>query len=145
MMEIKYKKIETINEFIDAIRIRVDVFIIEQKFQPGWEPDEDDKNATHFIALEENRIVATARAREISENEFKIERMATRKEYRGKGIGKELVHFIIENLKNQNPTRIFMQSQVQAQKFYENCGFVATSEPYDLYGIQHIDMECKNQ
>ena len=50
-METKYKEIETVNEFIDAIRIRYEVFVNEQKFAPGWEPDEDDKEARHFIAL----------------------------------------------------------------------------------------------
>jgi len=34
-MKIMYKKVETINEFIDAIRIRVDVFILEQKCPPA--------------------------------------------------------------------------------------------------------------
>ena len=47
-MQITYKEIETINEFIDAIRIRVDVFIKEQGFEPGWEPDEDDKVSKHL-------------------------------------------------------------------------------------------------
>ncbi|MFH0875453.1 MAG: hypothetical protein V1859_05930 [archaeon] len=34
-MGAKYKQVETINEFIDAIRLRVDAFIKEQGFQPG--------------------------------------------------------------------------------------------------------------
>ena len=42
-----------------------------------------------------------------------------------------------------NSKRIWMQSQVQAQKFYEKCGFKAISKPYDLHGIKHIDMEYK--
>ena len=50
-MNVHYKKIKTINEFIDAIRIRVDVFINEQGCKPGWEPDEKDKESKQFIAL----------------------------------------------------------------------------------------------
>lgn len=72
-MNIKYKEVETINEFIDAIRIRIDVFIKEQKCKPGWEPDEDDKNAKHFIAIANNEIVSTARVRETANKEYKIE------------------------------------------------------------------------
>ena len=53
---IEYKEIEKIDEFIDAIRIRVDAFIKEQKCEPGWEPDEDDKKAKHFIAIANNKI-----------------------------------------------------------------------------------------
>jgi len=142
-MSIDYKEIETISEFIDAIRIRVDVFIKEQKFEPGWEPDEEDKNSNHFIALVDGKIVSTARVRTTSENEYKIERMATKIEFRKKGIGKGLIEFIITHLKKSNPKKIWMQSQIRAQKFYEKCGFEAISKPYDLHGIEHIDMEYK--
>lgn len=142
-MKAQYKEIETIPEFIDAIRIRVEVFIKEQKCEPGWEPDENDKLSKHFIAIANNKIVATARVMETAPKEFKIERMATKKEYRNKGIGKGLVAFIISSINKSNPKRIWIQSQVRAQEFYEKCQFKAISKPYDLYGIEHIDMEYK--
>ena len=141
IMNVKFKQVKSINEFIDAIRIRVDVFIKEQSCKPGWEPDEDDKISEHFVAFVDNKIVATARVRDTGSKEFKIERMATKKEYRNKGIGQGLVEYIVEYYQSLNPKRIWMQSQLQAQKFYEKCGFKAISKPYDLYGIEHIDME----
>ncbi len=140
-MKVKYKKIETLQDFVEAIRIRVDVFIKEQGFQPGWEPDEEDKIARHFIATDNNvLIVATARVREPKMREFKIERMAVKKEYRGKGIGKGLVEFILRDLMKLKPKRIWLQSQVRSQTFYGKCGFQAVSKPYDLHGCEHIDM-----
>ena len=142
-MDIKYKEAKTINEFIDAIRIRIDVFINEQKGKPGWEPDEYDKNSKHFIAIFNKKVVSTARVRETANKEYKIERMATKKKYRNKGISQGLVEFIINHLDEFKPKKIWMQSQVQVQKFYEKCGFRATSSPYDLYGIPHIDMVLK--
>ena len=142
---IEYKEVEKINEFIDAIRIRVDVFIKEQKSEPGWEPDEDDKKSRHFIASVDNKIVATARVRESGNKEYKIERMVTKKEYRTKGIGKGLVDYMIKEINKINPKKIWMQSQVRAQKFYEKCGFKVISNPYNLYGIKHIDMELTNE
>ena len=87
--KVEYKEVEKINEFIDAIKIRINIFIKEQKCEPGWEPDEDDKNAKHFIAILNNEIFSTARVRETANKEYKIERMATKKEYRNKGIGKD--------------------------------------------------------
>ena len=142
-MDIKYKEVKTINKFIDAIRIRVDVFIKEQKCEPGWEPDKHDKNSKHFIAITKNQVVSTARVRETADKEYKIERMATIKEYRNKGISKGLVGFIVKYLDKFKPKKIWMQSQVQAQKFYEKCGFYPISKPYDLYGIPHVDMLLK--
>ncbi|MCX6814541.1 MAG: GNAT family N-acetyltransferase [Candidatus Aenigmarchaeota archaeon] len=139
-MEVKYKEVKTISEFIDAIRIRADVFIKEQRFQPGWEPDEDDKFSRHFIAIADGKIVSTARFRETSKGQIKIERTATKKEYRGKGIGKGLLEFMLKKMAELKPKKIILMSQVQSQPFYEKYGFRAVSKPYDMYGVKHIDM-----
>lgn len=140
-MSTRYKKVESIREFIDAIRLRVDVFIKEQGFPVGWEPDEDDKTSTHFIALSDGVVVATARLRETGKGECKVERMAVRKDHRGKGVGRGLLSFMLRGLAG----RIWLRSQVQSQKFYEKCGFGAVSKPYDLYGCPHIDMELSSE
>jgi predicted GNAT family N-acyltransferase len=140
-MPIIFKRVETINEFIDEIRLRVDVFIREQGFQPGWEPDEDDKKSEHFIAICDEKIVSTARYREIADGEFKIERMVTHKEHRGKHIGEGLVAFMIADIKKTGAKRIWLRSQVKSQRFYEKCGFVPVSDPFDLWGVPHVDME----
>ena len=145
-MSVIFKEVDSVNEFIDAIRIRVDVFIIEQKCQPGWEPDELDKEARHFVALAHGKIVSTLRIRKTGPKEIKIERMATKKEYRGKGISKGLLEFVIIEIKKAYSKRIWMEAQVQAQKFYEGLGFKAISKPYDLWntGISHVTMEYMN-
>ena len=140
-MNIKYKEVQTINEFIDAIRLRVDIFIKEQGFEPGWEPDEDDKTSRHFIVIVNNKIISTARFRETSKGEIKIERMVTKKEYRGKSVGTGLVKYMLNEIMKLKPKKIWLRSQVQSQKFYEKCGFKAFSEPFDMWGIEHIDMK----
>ena len=122
-MNLKFKKVETIDEFIDAVRLRVDVFIKEQGFQVGWEPDNDDKISKHFVAIVDKKIVATARFRETKKGEIKIERMVTKKDYRGKGIGKDLVKFMIKEIEKLKPEKIWLRSQVKTQPFYERCGF----------------------
>jgi predicted GNAT family N-acyltransferase len=139
-MNVKCKPVKTINEFIDAIRLRVDVFIKEQGFQPGWEPDEDDKTAKHFIAMVNGKIVATARYRKVAKEEIKIERMVTHKDYRGKEVGTKLLHFMLDEIKKSKPKKIWVRSQVKSQLFYEKCGFVQVSEPFDMWGVQHIDL-----
>lgn len=140
-MEVTYKQVETISEFIDAIRLRVNVFIREQGFQPGWEPDEDDKNSKHFIGLLDGNVIATSRFREISNGEIKIERMAIEKDYRGRDIGAGLLKFMLNEIRKLGPKRIWLRSQVRSQAFWEKCGFRVVSEPYEAYGTTHIDME----
>ena len=140
-MTITYKQVKTTTEFIDTIRLRVDVFIKEQQCAPGWEPDEEDKVSKHFIALVDSKIVGTARVRYPDHGEVKIERMAVDKAYRGKDIGEGLLRYVIGQAKKSKPKRTWMQAQTRAQGFYEKCGFHAVSKPYDLYGIEHVDME----
>lgn len=140
-MNVSYKHVDSIKEFIGAIRLRIDVFIKEQHCKPGWEPDEEDKISKHYIALVGNKIVGTARVRQSKREEIKIERMVIDKKYRGKGIGEGLVRYIIIQTKKSKPKRIWIQAQVHAQTFYEKCGFCTVSKPYDLWDIQHIDME----
>ena len=95
-MEIICKKVETIPEFIDAIRLRVDVFIREQGFQSGWEPDEDDKMSQHYIAIVDGKILSTGRARLTGAKEIKLERMVTEKDSRGNGVGRSLLNYMIQ-------------------------------------------------
>lgn len=142
-MKVTYKEVKTISDLIDLIRIRTDVFIIEQKCPPGWEPDEFDKNSKHFIAIVDNKIVATARLRKESINIAKIERLAVNKEYRGKGIGLGLTKYVLNKALKKGNKKIWIQAQLYIQKMYEKAGFKVISKPYDLWnlGILHIDME----
>lgn len=142
-MAIQVKTIESLNEFVEAIRIRVDVFIKEQKCPPGWEPDQLDKSSKHFIALLNGEIVATARLGESQDLITKLERMAVKKEYRGKGVGKALLLHIIKFARQNGFKKIYAQAQVQAEPFYRKNGFITVSGAYDLYNLKipHVDME----
>jgi len=144
-VKITYKKVETINEFIDAIRIRVDVFILEQKCPPGWDPEELDKVATHYIAIADDEIVASVRLREEPKTAIKIENMVVKKAYRGKGVGLGLAKYVLTEAKKRKPTKIWAETQSYTQKFYQKAGFITVSDEYDLYdlGIPHVKMEYK--
>src|SRR3990167_5099023 len=100
----KVKEISTIREFIDAIRIRVEVFVNEQGFKPGWEPDEDDKKARQFIILKGKKVIGTLRARKSGKG-FKIERMAISKDGRQGGAGRMLLAGAVKALKRSHPRR----------------------------------------
>lgn len=141
-LRISCRRVTTVAEFIDAIRIRVDVFIIEQGCPPGWEPDPDDRDADHFIALIDNSVVATTRIRRDGPGSMKIERMAVRRENRRSGVGTKLTRHVIQAARDDGCRRLWMQAQVQARGFYEGLGFRAISNEYDLHGlnIPHVTM-----
>jgi len=137
------RKVSTIAEFIDVIRVRVDVFIIEQHCPPGWEPSEVDKTCDHYAAWVDEAIVGTARLRADEPGSLKIECMSVLKDYRHRGVGKALTDCLVEAAMQRGFSRLWMQAQAHARSFYELAGFRATSQEYDLYnlGIPHISME----
>lgn len=140
-LPLRCKRAETFAELIDAIRLRVDVFIREQKCQPGWEPDELDKESTHFIAISDSNIVGALRVRLDAPSSLKIERMVTHSTFRGRGVGSRLLQYVLATLSENENSRIWMQAQTHARHFYESNGFRTLSDSYDLYGISHVDME----
>ncbi len=138
---ITVRKAKTLADFIDAVRLRTQVFIVEQGFAPGWEPDDDDKTATQFIAAEGTKVVGTCRMRQERPHEFKIERMAVAKEWRKHGVGKLLAKAALKQALKLKPKRVWIRCQLKSQKFWESCGFKVKTKPYQAWGRTHIDLD----
>ena len=94
-MNIKVKIINTKKEHEMCIAIRRQVFIIEQNISKQIETDDHLVNATHILAFSKEK----ARYRR-TDSGIKLERFAVLKQFRNLGIGKALVLFILEKLKN---------------------------------------------
>ncbi len=137
---LEFKSVSLIADFVDCIRLRQRVFIEEQEFTPGWEPDAEDKTAQHFAAVQDGKLIATLRVLKVSEGEFKLERMAVDKEWRKKGVGRGLLTYVLGVLVRKQPNKIWCNSQLSAQAFYQQCGFTLESTPFKQYGVMHVKM-----
>ena len=82
-----------------CLAIRRQVFILEQNISKQIETDDYLVNATHILAISKEKAVGTARYRR-TDSGIKLERFAVLKQFRNLGIGKALVLFILEKLKN---------------------------------------------
>ena len=82
-----------------CLAIRRQVFILEQNISKKIETDDQLVNATHILAFSKEKAVGTARYRR-TDSGIKLERFAVLKQFRNLGIGKALVLFILEKLKN---------------------------------------------
>lgn len=82
-----------------CLAIRRQVFILEQNISKQIETDDHLVNATHILAFSKEKAVGTARYRR-TDSGIKLERFAVLKQFRNLGIGKALVLFILEKLKN---------------------------------------------
>lgn len=123
-----------------AIHIRMTVFVEEQNVDAEIEV-ENEEESTHYLLYYRKKPVATARYR-ITKNGIKLERFAMLKEFRGKGLGNDLLRFVLTDARKHGKD-IFLNGQVQVLGYYEKFGFVAVGQPFEEANIQHYRMEYK--
>ena len=67
-------------------------------------------------------------------------RMAVLTEYRNQGIGSALLRFILQDIKNKKPIKIYLHAQVSAINFYKKQGFIEHGEIFYEADIPHRKM-----
>ena len=120
----------------DLRAIRKSVFIEEQHVPKELEWDGLDPGCTHVLATIGATPVATARLTP----QGQIGRMAVLREFRGRGIGSQLLAAVVEQARRAGHTEVFLHAQVSVIGFYERHGFVAEGENFMDAGIEHRTM-----
>ncbi len=133
-------KIATEQDREAVFALRVEVFVREQNVPPEIELDQEDAHALHFIAKEDGIAVGCARVIRDGDDAH-IGRLAVKKSHRGRGIGRDICRFIIEDCKGKGCTRVWLNSQLHAVGFYQKLGFLPTGSPFFEAGIEHVTME----
>ena len=141
MIEIKKFHFKDENLMKEAHKIRHEVFVIGQNCpeESEWEFEEE---STHFLIIENDIPLATARHRK-TENGLKLERFAVHSEARGKGFGMLILKAILEDIKDSNALK-YMHAQEQVTPFYEKVGFEKSGNIFEEAGIMHYKMEYKD-
>jgi len=119
-----------------AYPIRLTVFVHEQGVPEALEIDTDDALAWHAVILDHGKAIATGRLLKNG----KIGRLAVLKEYRGLGLGSELLKTLVSYGRQEGITQFFLHAQTSAVGFYERHSFKATGLPFEEAGIDHIKM-----
>lgn len=138
-MEIFVKSFEEldINELYEILRLRVDVFVVEQNC-PYPEIDGIDKEAFHIFAKEDGEIVAYARIYK-EDGEVHLGRVIAKE--RRKGYGNLILNEAIKAAcQKYQAEKIIIEAQTYAKDFYAKAGFEQRSQTYMLDGIRHIKM-----
>lgn len=126
------------DEYFDQIRnIRDDVFSKEQGVPQDLEYDGLDPAAIHSIVFDEDAEIGTGRM--LSDGH--IGRIAVKKQYRGKGIGKMIMQSLIDEAVNMRLEEVWLSSQCHAKGFYKRLGFMEIGGIYQEAGIDHIKMK----
>ena len=135
-----------VRELYAVLALRQAVFVIEQHCLYR-DLDNIDQSAFHLLGWHTSsagrELVAYLRCVEpgIKYEEVSLGRVACAMSVRGSGVGKSLFGEGIRHAEIAFPnTRIRISAQHYLQCFYEQFGFVVTSEPYDEDGIAHVEM-----
>jgi len=140
-MSIEIAQITNSADLEKAFVIRKQVFCVEQNVSEEIEMDEfDDAATTHILAYINGNPVGTARWR-FTEVGAKMERFAVLKEHRGKGVGKVLVNYTLDKLKDND--FIYLNAQESVITFYEKFGFEVVGNRFYEADIPHKKMILK--
>lgn len=143
-MNLIVKKFEelTLEELYDILKLRNEVFIVEQNcvYQ---DVDDLDLKSTHLIYKNETSIIAYTRIipSGIIDKYIHYGRVAVKKEFRGKGLADELIIESDKIAKNlSNDTNVKISAQAYLINFYKKHSFKTFGEEYLEDGIPHIEM-----
>lgn len=130
----------TVDELYELLRIRSEVFVVEQNcvYQ---DLDRDDQEAVHLWLMEGGKVVALCRVCPAGTHmrEVSVGRVITTE--RGKGYGKRIMLEGIAAAREHFHAKVIeIEAQEYARGFYEQVGFHQSSEPFMLDGIPHIKM-----
>ena len=130
----------TTEELYGILKLRVDVFVVEQNC-PYRELDDRDQNAVHVWLQDEDGILAYLRVmdRGIENESVSIGRVVAAK--RRCGLGSRILAEGIRAAKEVFlADSIYLEAQVYAKDLYEKQGFRQISEEFLLDGIPHVKM-----
>ena len=135
----------TTDELYDMLRLRVNVFVVEQSC-PYPELDGVDKEAVHLFAREDGRTVACLRLfwKEGEPGVLFMGRVVTA--LRGLGLGGELLRRgIAEAFDELRAEEIYIEAQEYAKGFYAREGFAVCSDAFLEDGIPHVQMRLRRE
>ncbi|WP_269241013.1 GNAT family N-acetyltransferase [Flavobacterium limnophilum] len=133
----------SVGELYDMLRLRSEIFVLEQNCV-YLDLDGKDKLALHLFGEFEDKIVAYSRLFKpgISFENASIGRVVVDANYRDRKWGHDLMREAIAGIKNHfGESKITIGAQLYLKKFYESHGFVQTSEMYLEDDIPHIEMK----
>ena len=134
----------TTDELYRILKLRIDVFVVEQNC-PYPETDDLDRDAIHVWMEDENGILAYLRVMDKGvENEYaSIGRVIAVK--RRCGLGSQILSEGIRAARDFfQAESIYLEAQAYAKEFYEKAGFRQISDVFLLDGIPHIKMLMDN-
>lgn len=135
----------TNDELYEILKLRVDIFVVEQTC-PYPDLDDLDQAAIHVFYKNEEGICAYLRVmdRGVESEAVSVGRVVVDKSKRRKALGSRLLQAGIKAAREIfDADTIYLEAQRYAKSFYEKQGFKQVSEVFLLDDIPHIKMELE--
>ncbi|MDO5654930.1 MAG: GNAT family N-acetyltransferase [Flavobacteriaceae bacterium] len=132
----------SVQELYEIVRLRIEVFVIEQN-AAYQDCDRKDYVSFHLFGTLNDEIVAYCRMipAGVSYVEPCLGRVVTAARVRNEGYGKLMVELALEAMRNLfNTVECRISGQLYLQKFYESFGFEKVSDVYLEDNLPHIEM-----
>jgi ElaA protein len=121
------------------LRLRVDVFVVEQQCAYQELDGRDLESGTRHLWIDsaDGEVLGYLRLLDDSDGTVRIGRVCTARAARGMGLGRKLMRAAVAEVQR---VRSVLSAQVAAVEFYRSFGFAEIGEEYLEDGIPHIDM-----
>ena len=129
----------TNEELLQTAMVRALVYIGEQKCPWREEFDGNDHAATQILGTMGSEPVATARIRWFADF-AKLERLAIRSEYRGMGLGRDLLEYLLKLCREKGFTQVYLHAQARLEPFYKEYGFQKIGQDFAFSDHDYIQM-----
>ena len=123
-----------------ALRLRHDVFCVEQGVPSREEQDGRDHEGIHLVALSAGELVGTCRLVMVGST-AQLSRLAVKPSARRRGVATALLEAADAETLAAGGRRIVLHAQTYARKLYESSGYGARGRKFWEAGIEHIAME----
>ncbi len=140
MSAVEVREARDAAELRAAVALRHAVFVDEQRVPPELELDGHDDEAAHLVAVQEGRVLATARLLPRGGTVL-LGRLAVVPDARRRGLATALLRVAEAWARDEGAARIVLSAQTYARALYEAAGYEARGAPYEEAGIMHLQME----
>ncbi len=141
-LEIKTYNALTREELYALLRLRAEIFVVEQHCA-YQDLDGKDQKALHVLGWEGGNLCGYCRVFRPGDyfEQASIGRVSVAEEYRGRGYGVQIMDFTLAWIeKSMQACPVAISAQAYLQRFYEDLGFKATGDLYAEDGIPHLRM-----
>lgn len=99
----------------------------------------DDEKGLHFGVKIKGELVCVASLFWV-DNSIRLRKFATLPEHQGKGIGSELLRFMIKEMQKQGAAVFFCDARTTAASFYNQFGLTISSDTFYKSGVSYYKM-----